>query len=512
MSPRRRALLGASTGAILVLLASPQTRPYLTVVLLPASRESLNALLARPPLQRPRDLDSGASYLHEGAERLQSGGVLSGDERRTLLNIARLGEARESDNPFWPLSIAVFRHGDDRASRAAWRRASRCHRYFDHQRAFLADDLRRIAQGGAVQAWMFAAVAPTRSAAMILQIETIAPRLLRSARTEDERMEIAVETIRNGAMIRDGSERLSLGREGIAMIERATYPPNLIRPGKGSSTLRLWIAKTALTRDLRASGRAADAAYCDRQFRKNDASLAFADVANPDGRFNALAMTAIFADTAPGALLVLASMGVLIWLFGKRTEALARNNSRFQGSGLTACAFTLLSGGLACGYPTIGITAGLCALIPAIGPERPRRFDGKSLGPLHELIVACLALALGTSILLALTARSLPGRILPRLGDVGVVVSAGSRWAAIGIVMLGASAFIPPAWAIVRRFSTLALAAYTFKKLGRLTAWGALALVIVTSPVCLALNHWIGNELAEIALNEQNAYAPNVAN
>lgn len=506
MSPRHRALLGAAAGAVAVLFVSPQTRPYLTTAFAPVSRNSLGRLLARPPLPSPpRDIDAAAAYLHTGAERLQSGDTLKDDERRTLLRIARQGEIREPDNPFWPLAEAVFQRGDDTA-RTAWGRASRCRRYYDHQRAFLMDDVRRLAGDGADQAWMYAAVAPTRSAALILQIEAEARRLMRATRTDADRTELAVETIHNGAMIRDGSERLNLGRVGIAMIERAPDPPNLIGLLK-KPTLRLWIAKTALTRGLRDAGRKADAAYCDQQFRHNDATLAFADVVNPDGRFDALAVGAVFADTLPGALMVVSLAGAFVWLFGLRIGVLATCGPRFHGAGLGFCAFALLLGGLACGYPTIGIAAALCALVPAAGPERPRRFDGESLGPLHELIVGCFVLALGTSLLLAATARSLPGRILPRLGELGAVLAEGSRWAAVVVVVLGASAFVAPAWAAVRRFSTPTLAAHTYKNLGRATALLGLALAILAAPVSVALNHWIGNELAEIAQNEQDTYA-----
>ncbi len=508
MSPRGRAMLGAAVGALLVLLARHETRPGLLAALAPVPENAISKVLAHRGLDRPDNPDAAAAYLHAGAERLQGGSSLGADERRTLLEIARRGEERERENPFWTLALAVFQGSPRSAVAEAWRRASRGTRYFDHQRPGLLADVKRCGRGGDVQAWAYVAVAPRRSAAMIRQIRACALRQMRLARSEGQRTELAYETIRIGAMIRDGSERLSLGREGIEMIEEATYPPGLLPAGSGSATRRLWIAKTTLTRHLRDAGRAADATYCDRQFQKNDATVALTDVADPEDRFNAFAIGAVFADALPGAFLVVSIFGLLVWLFSRRLAGIAHGSNRFHGSGLALGALLLLSVGAWAGYPWIGLAAGFCALVPAASPERPRRFDGDPLGPLHALVVMTVGVVLVGSIVLASVARSLPGRLLPELGGYGAVLGGFGRWVALGVAVLGASAFVAPAWAVVRRFPTPALAAHTYRILGRNMAIIGLAAAIFASPVAFAVDRWLGNDLAEIALNEQNAYGP----
>ena len=345
----------------------------------------------------PKDLDTGAAYLHAGAERLQSNGALSGEEQGTLLSIAAQGERREPDNPFWPLAAFVFHEGRGTEARLAFRRASGCIRYYDHQRPQIERDLRRVSQGDRVRAWAYAAVADDRSSAMVRQIHDIALRVFRGERSERKRIDFAYEAIRNGALIRDGSERLDLGMIGIDLIERATYPPDLAAPGKGSFARRLWIAKTTLTATLRAEGRARAASFCDEQFRKNDSWQAFRDVVDTQERLHVYSIMAVLVDAIPGALLVAALLGGLIWLFSRRIAAVASKSDRFRGWELGAYCFTILVAGSALGYPTIALAAGACTLVPALGPERPRRYDGGILGPLHVLVVGLLVIGLGGS-------------------------------------------------------------------------------------------------------------------
>ena len=489
-----------------MLLLHPATRPGMLAAFLPLPPGGLSGLLRRPELARPTDLDSGAAYLHAGAERLRTGGALRLDERRTLVEIAEEGGRHEPDDPFWPLAEFVFRGGQGSEARAAFRRASRGRRYFDHQRAQIEGDLRRVARGSPPQAWAYAAVAPDRSAAMVRSIREIALRTLRAARDERERTELAFETIANGAMIRDGGERLELGFVGIDLIEAATYPPNAV--GKGSFARRLWIAKTTLTATLRAEGRGGDAAFCDAQFRKDDSWQAFRDVEDPEGRLQTLSIAAVVVDAAPGALLVLAFAGALVGLFFRRIASVAGEVDRFRGWGLAACAFGLLLAGTLLGYPILALAAAACALVPAFNPARTRRYDGGPLGPLHVLIVGLMASGVGTGLALAALARSLPGRILPEQGDVGALLGDADRWAAAALVVLGASALAPPAWALVRRFPTPAVAARTYRDLGRSLGIVGLALAIVASPASLALDRLIGDALAKIVQNEQNAYSP----
>ena len=309
-------------------------------------------------------------------------------------------------------------------------------------------------------------------------------------------------------MIRDGSERLTLGRIGIEMIERATYPSEVRSPIRGSETLRLYVAKTSFTAALRASGKGVDARYCDRQFRTNDAWVAFRNVEDPQARYEWLGIAAVQADVAPGAFLVAALGGGLLWSLGRRAGVVATTTHRFRGSGITACSLLLLVCGALLGYPLVGLAAGACALVAAAGPSRPRRYDGGPLGPLHVLVVGTFVVVAGGGIAQAAIAQSLPGQLLPRLDAFGPLLGDAARWGAALVAVLGASALVAPAWAEVRRLPTTALAASTYRNAGRALVFGGLALAIVSSPVALVLDRLLGNSLAEIALNEQIAYRP----
>ncbi len=485
-----------------MLLANPLTRPGLLAPFRPLPRGGLPALVARPPLAKPTDVVKGAAYLHEGAGRIVKRSPLKPAETESLIAICKEGARNEPDNSFWPMARFVFLKGKGQEALAAWRTASTCRVYNDHQSQTIEDDRNRIAGfSGGIQAWIYSAVAPTRSSAM-------AQEIVETARTELKRgdsIELAYQTIRNGAMLRDGSRRLALGAYGIELIEGATYPPDLT----GERTQkRIWVAKTELTGKLRRAKRSAEAAFCDRQFRINDSWQAFSDVESPKERFQTLSIAASIIDALPGALLAASVAGALVWLFGLRVGSIARNLDRFRGPGLTACSLSLLIAAAFLGYPVVGMAAAICALLPALATERPRHYDGSYLGPLHAFVVGSLVVGLLLGVGLVAIARSLPGQILPDQGPVGGWLGDAPRLCAFVIVLLGASALVAPGWGIVRRFGTPAMAEVTYKGMGRGTAVAGLTLAILFSPVSLAIDRLLGDHLGKIALNEQVYYNP----
>ena len=517
MTPRVRALLGAAGGALLVLVAHPSTRPGLVAAFRKRPPDGLTRLLAPPPLRKPTDRASGAAYLHEGAERIAEGSALAQAERTALVKIAVRGANTEVDNAFWPLARSVFESGA--AARRSWRTASGRLRYDDYQNEALTEIIVRAArevQGaqviGDAPAWIYAAVSPRRSLAMGAALKSEAFRTLESLDSPRAHDEYALQTIHNGATLRNYSRQYRLAAYGMAMIEGATYPSGTIiddpATGLNGSPRRLVLAKGELTRKLRESGRGNEARFCDRQFQVNDSWQAFQDVRDPVGRFQALALAAVFVAALPGGFLATALVGGAVWLFARRTAAVAHVRSRFHGSGLAATSFALLGGGILLGYPWVGLTAGACALVPALGPERPKRFGDAPLGPLHGFLVGVVTLTLLIGVPLAAVARSLPGALLPELGTVGAWLGDAQRIGALVVALLGASALIAPAYAVVRRFSTPTMAAQTYARVGRNVTLVALTLALVASPLCYALDRLLGNALIQITLNEPRAYGP----
>lgn len=502
MSPRRRAVVGFAVGALIVLLGHPLTRPGLVSAFMPLPKGGLDAVLVRPPLSKPKDVVSGAAFLHAGAERALRGPTLRSAEVGSLLAITAAGARQEPDNAFWPMAQFVFRSGIGKEALRAWATASRCRVYNDHQSKTLEQDRIRIASvAGGVQAWIYAAIAPQRSEALAIVVVRNAQRAMKRSKSID----LAYQTIRNGAMLRDGSRRLALGVHGISLIEGATYPPEV----QGDvSPRRIWVAKTDLTGKLRRAGRVAEATYCDRQFRINDSWQAFRDVEDPAGRLLNLSVAASVVDALPGGLLVAAAAGGLLWLFSLRVTQVAEFTDRFRGPGLTACSLALLVVAAGLGYPGVGLATGICALVPALAPSHPRRYDGTSLGPLHAFSVGMIVLALMAGLALAAVARSLPGQILPSQGSLGAFLGDPRRLAAFVVVILGGSALVAPAWAVVRRFGTPAVAASTYRGLGRGLALTGLLLAIVTSPLSVAADRMLGDHLGKIVLNEQVYYNP----
>lgn len=511
MNVRRRALLGAASGALLVLLVHPSTRPGLLAAFLPSTNGQLARLLERPTLTRPRNKESGAAYLHAGADRLVAGSALKEDERATMVRLTQEGDRTDADNAFWSLARFVFRGGEGALARADWRAASKRRQYNDYQNSALLADRDRIAEHiGDAQAWIYAAIAPQRSDALARLIRDLGLRAYRRIPAGPQRTDFAFETIQNGARLRDGSRRLYLGFMGIDLIEGATYGPTMSEDAFVNSPRRMWIAKGRLTEDLRRHRTASEAAACDREFRINDSWQVFSSVESPDDRRHVLGIAAVLVGTVPGGLLLAGMFGGVVWLFGKRAGFIAKARSQFRGPGLTACSLALLAVGAAIGYPWIGLAAGACALLPAIGPERPRRYDGSPLGPLHAFVVGCVVLSLLIGIALTAVSRSLAGSILGAQGPIGAWLGDAGRLSAAVVAVLGASALVAPAWAVVRRFPTPGVAARTYCGIGKGLAFAGLGTAILASPICFALDRWLGDDLAKIALNEQVYYNPSV--
>ena len=407
----------------------------------------------------------------------------------------------------------MFLQGD--AALAAWRVASRRSAYNDYQtEALQAAFVRAAGSVGDSQAWIYAALAPRRSLAMGAAIRRFAFRALERlpASAHDE---FALQTIHNGASLREGSRQYRLAAYGMAMIEAATYPsgaaiegPAAVADPRSGGIRRLYINKGRLTSSLTDAGRREEARFCADQFRRNDSWAAFQGALDPEGRFATLAIAAALVAALPGALLVASLAGGLVWIFGLRVAVVAEARSRFRGDGLAAGALGLAAAGMALGTPWVGLAAGACALVPAFGPDRPKRFGGVPLGPLHSFLVGTISFALLVGIALGAVARSLPGAILPELGALGGGLGDARRLGAFVVALLGASALVAPAYAVVRRFSTPAMAARTYARTGRNVALSGLALAIVASPVCYALDRFLGDQLGQIALNEPVAYAP----
>ena len=410
----------------------------------------------------------------------------------------------EPENAFWPQARFLFGFGQ--TARSAWTAASRCKKFDDHQTEALDRDRGHVAAYvGGGQAWTYGSVVPRRSEAMARNVVYAAARDLRNLEEGPSHDRLACENIRNGALLRDGSRELRLGQYGIDLIEGATYPSRF--PAERSPR-RLWSAKTKLTARLRASGQKEEAVFCEAQFRINDGWQAFRSVQDTEGRFGTLLLLSVLAGTLPGGFLVAALAGAFVGLFGRRIARVAKVRDRFRGPGLTAFSLTLLVSGFGLGYPLVGFAAALACLIPALGPERPRAFDGSPLGPLHAFVVGSMALSLLVLVTLVAVARSLPGRMLPQAGEIGRWISDADRLGAGIVVLLGASALVAPAWAVVRRIGTPAVAALTYRDLGRATTFVALALAIVLSPLSFAADRWLAKDLRKIAQNEQIYYNP----
>jgi hypothetical protein len=269
-----RAILGATLGALLTLIAHPTSRPYLSTLALRVQPSDLAAQLylrseRLPPPTNPID---AALWLHMAADRVYQGKKLTNAECDSVLKIATAAAKREPDNAFWYQMQAVFYQQAGKKAQAvnAWNRASHSQAWNDYQSQLLMHARQRISTlTRSQQSWQLAYVYSARSESAARLVESYARSLIaRLDHESDASLELRYTTLRNGSLVRDFSRSMKIGLRGANIVELASYP-------KGLSTIRspkkLLLAQIAMFNSLMSSGKKQAAASAYESFRQNDA-------------------------------------------------------------------------------------------------------------------------------------------------------------------------------------------------------------------------------------------------
>ena len=506
MTPLGRGLLGAVFGTMMTLVAHPATRPFF---LAPFRRVNLAQIDIKPVLPAPVDSTAVAFWLETAAEKLQDGGKLTPTELDTLTKLSSEASASQPDNAFWPQMEAVFlsRQGREQESRAQWVKGSSRSSWNDLQTQRLMDEHARLCRAlGFDQSWTLGYVYYQRSDAAAAQIQRYCEALNQHTDVEtDSGLRIRYASIRNGSLLRAGSRSIKVGLHGAQMVEQSTYPPSMTGL---KNPKRIWIARTNITARLRQVGMIDQAAFADDAFRNNEAWLALTERRNPDENVRDLCLTSIgiasFAGCqAIGLILGLALFG-LSGPLAARLGSVARFNLAIVAPVAVAIAAGVFEGTKS--WPAAVSVGGTVAFLAA-GPPKARTRRTEDLGPLYNVVVFCLwTLSLAGFCVYLISNSAAAEALLPNLGPAGEYLQESRIFLGVTCISLSLLCLVAPGWAIVRRYPTPNIFAFTLRRFGAMGVGFGLVLCILSGPLALGMDRYCGNQLEKILKNEPVYY------
>ncbi len=509
-----RALLGAAIGAVLTLLIHPTSRPFLSVVFwhspaIDSTRPLTGAMPAVDMLGRPRTLLEASVWMQAASERMRRNMPLS---RRELLDSRSVADAAskvDPDNAFWKQMTAVFLNalGDNAGSDDYLHRASQCGSWNDWQTKRLQLMQAELAtRYGAWQSWQLGKVYKERSLSPVLAIEgTIRKKLdVTDTAKDSDRMERYC-MIRNGNLIRKGSQSFSTGMAGANLVNLAFERPGF-RPG---ATARSRITEREdFKESMEASGHAEEARQLRRIFDDNDSFSEFLNEKSATANLERLSLIAVVVATLPSVLLALSIMGMAIWAVGvliprldSLQQALSYPAVFSVGLLLALVTYTLTL------LPLAALATGLCAAFLVFSPknERTRKFE--IISPLFRFTTVFLALVFVALMSLYLVLKTPPSLQILSAMDVQTQATLGSP-ALIGlsVLVLALLLLMSPFWAFANRIRTSMVLSMGLRSLGALIAASCLTGSIILCPLAVYADRGLGNTLTELVTNEPVHY------
>lgn len=503
MTAAWRAYLGALAGALAVLLWHPVSRPCMlgAVPELGGSQQlrTSPALLENlERLSRPRNLDEYGLWIEVGAQYEMSGRRLTLDQARTIAGIAAEGGSQEPTNAFWKQAEAAFlaiADPEDRgASRAAWRRAGYCLKWDDHGSGRLSALLAGLRdEDGRTLAWHFALARFRRLPAV--------PRLVsRFGRTSGSEAtpDAALDTIRNGRLLRTGARTVEGAVEGARLIDLAASPA-LVTPRDAA------MARGALYDRLSALGRGEDAVWTAEAFAENDAWRSIVDPGSAAQETRRMAGWSLVTVAAPAGMLAAATVGAAATLLGWAV-GLARVPAPLRSWPVSVALGSVVGFGayLALGLLFPALWASVLVASFGVGPERVKEGEVVESGSGITVSAAILALATVVAIGLAVFGWSKPGSALS--GHVSPVLVDTQLWREVAVLTVSIVLFVAPVWGFLNRYPPSKVLPIVLRRYGTILALVGLTGAVVVTPAAVALDLHLSGQLAKVFLNEPNYY------
>jgi hypothetical protein len=512
MSRLGRVLLGILVGAVLTLFVHPYSRPRLFTGALAwgSVPRALAADLAssRDVLPQPKSVSDYSLWMETGAQRIVSRQPTDQREWTNLLRASVRASKLEPDNAYWPQMAAVFllASQDRLAAQAHWIAASKKARWDDGQTARLTSYRDLLVAAYGPSAWATAAAYPKRSVARARTIELFARDVARTASLIAESgLVLRSATVANGRLMRDGARSMQTLELGIAVVELASYPPNLTSI---NSPRKLLLARADLYNRLTDAKMTLRAEEADKAFRVNDSWLGFPNSAEAGRDFEEEASLALIAVVLVPACLVATFLGMGLWGVA---VALSKSN---WGAALLGPPWIIVAGVVLAALTYLLTRSALVAVAVAasaaflgFGPSRSRSRPSLDLGPLHGFLVGVLGLIILASISGFVAQFSLPGHeLVDAIGYPDQALGGPGPILGIGLTGISMLSVIATFYAVFHHISTPTVFLHSLAALGRTMAFGGLILAVVAAPVALLMDRHISREMNQRLTNEPVYY------
>ena len=520
MTPLARALLGVALGSCLTLFIDPDSRPYMTGFL-PRARLTEIVHQASGPrtgtMRRPTSVAEAGLWMQLGCERLATGGTLSRDELKSLVSLAQYmgnwgAEPSQRENAFWPEMAAIFQDqlGDQKGARKSWELASKGIWWKDYQSARLLETADQMRMPDGPMAWHLAALYYQRQFAVgPVLLEYARKALATTGQTKPEDIQFRFESLYNAHLIAEGAQSITVLNYAAAIAD-LTYqtPTGLPIAEKGKDKDK---ARGLFTQALVDIGHVDEANMASSYLNEIDTRPVLAMAGHPKETSAGWSAFSILTSNLPGALVILALLGGVLWPLGLVISRYANDHRNFAwppallfGGVLGVGVFSLTF------LPLAAMVALLSSLFLVFTPKNERSKFPSDLGPVFTWTVGFLGILFICVALGFISGLSTQGQILlpsilhasPAIVQKKFVLVLGGLAAILFALLL----LLSPMWAFARRIRTpfvLGLAVQTFAKTLVLVG---LAGVIVLGPLCIYADSRARGTLFELVGNEPEHY------
>lgn len=446
MSWLKRAIGGALAGALAVLLIHPVVRPLMlhgSTRFGPAEMEDYSEdLRARKLLPIPTNGPDFAMWMEAGASRVVNRIPTANEDYLLLAEFAFSAEESEPDNSYWPQMIATFQasQGNREEAEDAWTRAATKRDWNDYSGVRAEEQVRSLQlQTGEKLSWHLAAAWASQRSWSLPALEMLAYDL-RSSGNEDLQK---------------------------ATRENTVNIFNHLPEGKRRSMLRLGLLGGASTQTLMESAEPSDMPPVYSSF------------------------LSVLAASIPGACILAAMVGALIWMLGRAIEkvpwvkvAFSQPYSAPIGTLLGFLVYLAIRQPLAAFTVALAFSAYTIAHPWKLEEDSPKpRVSGlvaatRAAGVAGGLALILLIAGLTESAQTVLTLR--PEATLAPIGSPLLLAAALFTFA----ICLAAA----PAWAHFRRVPSWLAGALALRQYGLSLALLGMIGAIVSAPIALGLD------------------------
>lgn len=504
MSAGTRAFWGALLGALLALLALPESRNVLLQPwvqpnperVLRDSRWSAPTALSVPT---PRSVETAAFSLLLACEELSERRQLRPSDQALLRDLARAQADREPENAFWRQMQALLEFDRDEATKA-WMQAARANTWNDFQNQRIEQIGQELTgKGTAPTSWHYAVLARERSLSHVRRLHSFSSSLLLKSANSVEALAIQVATLENAALIRKGSRSISVGMVAVQMQETAvagTSAELTVSPKQRD------LSRLQLERQLQSEQRA----RISNLLRESDAWVSFMSTPEVQERREHLWRTALLSHVLPPAILIAGFLGAALAAvgFGLRKSPLLQR--AFQPpfimvlAVLSSVGMYLLTQILAAALATV-----LSLSLFAFSRAHTRSAEVTRLEAGARFQVALLAVPMLLAICFLL-AGSFPAARLMDFAYVDPIVQLVGApmmlWLSIMLLLVAIGS--APLWAHLWRCKPSQIAPLVIQELGIATASFAVVLLIIVTPLTTLQERATKDALSKMLANEPN--------